>query len=63
MIHPHDTNCLWCKHYLNDRRCKAFPVAIPEDLWTAKDLHREPVEGDNGYQYESSMVHIPPFDD
>ena len=63
MIHTHDANCLGCKHYIKDQRCKAFPIEIPNDLWVGKNLHREPVKGDNGFQYESSMLYIPPFDD
>jgi hypothetical protein len=63
MIHTAEANCLWCKHYLGEWKCRAFPESIPDDFRNGKNLHREPVEGDNGYQYERAIFEIPPIDD
>lgn len=51
------SNCKCCANYLQNRRCKAFPEHIPEDLWTGKNLHRAPCPNDQGIMYESK-----PFD-
>jgi hypothetical protein len=47
--------CLWCKHFdfaYGGMRCKAFPERIPEDVIEGIVEHREPTEGDHGYQFE-----------
>ena len=52
--------CLSCRHWVSplDREgdaqtCSAFPVGIPDDIWWNRADHRQPVEGDNGIQWES----------
>lgn len=32
--------------------CEAFPMGIPEDIKTGRDLHLRPVQGDEGLVYE-----------
>lgn len=59
MIRSHQDNCLWCAHYLGERRCEAFPESIPDPLWTGDNPHREPFEGDRGIRYQSRPMEIP----
>lgn len=35
------------KHY-----CDTFPQGIPDEIWTGKNDHTQPYEGDQGIQYE-----------
>lgn len=44
--------CLVCKHYRGQKKCRAYPDGIPSPLLYNKALHTEPYEGDNGIQYE-----------
>ena len=32
--------------------CEAFPDGIPDDIAYGDNLHTEPVDGDNGIQFE-----------
>jgi hypothetical protein len=43
--------CVMCAHYEGHKRCLAFPDGIPNSIWYTPGSHREPVEGDHGYQY------------
>ncbi len=49
--------CTSCTHldreHRLERRCKAFPRGIPEEIWDGKNDHRKPVRGDHGIQYEA----------
>jgi hypothetical protein len=45
--------CIYCKHYIKKAKCKAFPMGIPDELWSGKVLHLDnPYPGDNGYELE-----------
>ena len=46
--------CLVCKHLTSFKMmtCKAFPEEIPLEVWKGIERHDEPIEGDNGFQYE-----------
>ena len=46
-------SCQSCKHYKTQRKCKAFPKEIPDEIWYGKNDHKQKVRGDNGIQYES----------
>jgi hypothetical protein len=35
--------------------CEAFPQGIPQEILDGEDLHLEPVEGDNGIQFEADQ--------
>ena len=59
MTHGHQDNCCRCIHYLGERRCQAFPSAIPEPLWTSENLHDEPFEGDQGLRFEPRRFEMP----
>jgi hypothetical protein len=63
MIYTAEYNCRWCVHYRGDRTCLAFPKRIPDDIWRGDNLHREPVDGDNGYRFEKKRLEIPLLDD
>lgn len=56
-----------CKHFVGAQavsgvkktdhcilKCKAFPEGIPESIAYGDNKHTQPVEGDNGIQYERS---------
>ena len=34
--------------------CTAFPRGIPDAIVEGRNMHREPVDGDNGLQYEKA---------
>lgn len=59
MIHLAEANCRFCKHFLGDRKCLAFPQSIPEPLWSGENLHREAYDGDQGYRYERAFDEWP----
>jgi hypothetical protein len=47
--------CALCKNLSSERgklKCPAFPNGIPERILQNKVDHREPVDGDNGIQFE-----------
>jgi hypothetical protein len=46
------TQCGTCKHYLGLRQCDAFPVEIPEDVFSGNRSHRKPHPNDGGIQWE-----------
>ena len=50
------TQCSLCRHYresvVGTGSCDAFPDGIPFDVWSGAVLHNEPLEGDNGVQFE-----------
>jgi len=56
MISNKPPQCQDCANYMRERsripRCKAFPVAIPEELYTSCADHTQPYQGDNGIRYE-----------
>lgn len=37
--------CLFCKHYIGNSTCKAFPEGIPRVIYEGKDKHRKPLKG------------------
>lgn len=43
--------CLWCKHYIRGRKCKAFDW-IPDEIISEDHDHRKPFPGDNGIRFE-----------
>ena len=48
-----DLQCINCKHLLPDKKCKAFPEEIPNEIFvTGEHDHTEPFKGDNGIQFE-----------
>jgi hypothetical protein len=58
MIHTAEFNCRWCKHYLQDETCLAFPNGIPHAVWIGKNHHYEAIGGDNGYRFERIRVDL-----
>lgn len=56
--------CFFCKHIIVDgtldRKCKAFPDGIPEEIISGKFNHEKPYPGDNGIRF---VPRIPPLDD
>lgn len=53
--------CPICKHYLGDRRCKAYDI-IPDELFvTGYDDHDRPRPDDNGVQFERIDAGESPF--
>ena len=55
-----DTSCLNCKHLNADLyTCKAFPEGIINTIVTGELFHFEPIEGDNGIQFEPIEVEKP----
>lgn len=52
MIYRSKANCQFCAHYQGEQHCRAFPVGIPDDLWSGKNLHVEPYPGDQGYRHQ-----------
>lgn len=59
MIYPAEANCRWCVHYLGERRCKAFVEFIPDEFWSGRNQHHQPVDGDNGYQFQKKRFDLP----
>lgn len=45
------SQCVECRHYLEDHRCSAFEH-IPVEIFLGEHDHREPYEGDNGIRFE-----------
>ena len=51
--------CSLCKHFdvssASDgkKTCKAFPQAIPKQIWSGLNPHIVPYPGDNGIQFEA----------
>ena len=44
--------CAICKHHLGLQQCKAFPMRIPQRIYSGEHDHREPFQGDNGIRWE-----------
>ena len=50
--------CAGCVHFIgwdektNAETCKAFPKAIPVEIWQNKVSHKNPYPGDNGITFE-----------
>lgn len=45
--------CSYCKNKLpKGAICKAFPGGIPEEILMRENDHMQPIEGDNGIQFE-----------
>ncbi|MDD5271089.1 MAG: hypothetical protein PHU14_00090 [Methylovulum sp.] len=59
MIHRYQDNCRFCEHFLGGQRCKAFPVAIPDDLWSGDNQHRSPYKDDQGIRYAPKQMAMP----
>lgn len=48
--------CMICRRY-NDKNfdgmiCKAYPKGIPDSIIYSEKDHRNPIDGDNGIQFE-----------
>jgi len=59
---PDESNCLICDKYnpINKLRCcLAFPDGIPEEIWSGKNLHLTPYQGDNGIQFGNYFHFVP----
>lgn len=46
------TQCVTCKFYRGLTECDAFPEGIPQDIFSGEKDHTEPIEGDNGIQWQ-----------
>lgn len=45
--------CMECKHlFETGLKCKAFPEGIPDKIIFGSVDHHNPIEGDNGIQFE-----------
>lgn len=44
--------CVTCKHKQAKNTCDAFPKGIPPQILDGTNRHVQPVEGDNGIQFE-----------
>jgi hypothetical protein len=48
--------CVNCEHWNENSAhpvtCKAFPQGIPDEIFTYGNPHIEPINGDNGIQFE-----------
>ena len=48
-----ELQCALCKHLLANRKCKAFPKKIPNEIFaTGEHDHTKPFDGDNGILFE-----------
>ncbi len=49
--------CMRCRHLdlenIEARRCRAFPDAIPNAIWTGEHDHRTAFPGDHGIRFEA----------
>lgn len=36
--------CLFCKHFEESGKCKAFPQEIPDEIYNGQELHPTPLE-------------------
>ncbi len=55
MISRKCTNCLNLSRLTNDDgvpTCLAFPEGIPENILIGDVDHSQPIDGDNGFQYD-----------
>lgn len=53
--------CSRCQHLTLDPKanppvCKAFPKGIPQEIWTGRNDHTQPYEGDKGIQFEARRL-------
>lgn len=47
------SECHRCAHLRqNGATCAAFPRGIPEEILLGEVMHRKPIEGDLGFQYQ-----------
>ena len=46
-----DRLCDVCVHYLGDRKCRAYPAGIPDEIWQGRAFHLSPLPGDKGIQF------------
>ncbi|MEK8021365.1 MAG: hypothetical protein VSS75_031200 [Candidatus Parabeggiatoa sp.] len=44
--------CLWCKHFQDDQKCKAYPKLIPQEIWENQHDHLQPYKGDQDIRFE-----------
>ena len=44
--------CMYCRHYIDEWRCNAYPGHIPHNILDSEHDHRVPFPGDNGIQFE-----------
>jgi len=44
--------CLECKHYTGVKQCNAYPLEIPQVIYTGEHDHRKQYPGDNGIRFE-----------
>ena len=48
------SQCMRCRYFITEGHCKAYPDGIPMSIWSAKETHDMPREGDHGIQFEES---------
>jgi len=61
MISTRENHCRTCRHFLGGQTCKAFTNAIPNELWSGKNLHYEAYINDGGFRYERAVDEFPPL--
>ena len=45
-------SCRDCEWYLMAKKCLAFPKGIPDAIWTGKNDHKKPYNGDHDIQFK-----------
>lgn len=47
--------CMFCNHLFEDddgKRCKAFPIQIPDAIWDGEHDHTDSYKGDEGILFD-----------
>jgi len=58
-----ESDCSICAHYFGDKKCRAFPDGIPENILIGQVRHINPYKGDNGIMFEPIDGYDDDFDD
>jgi hypothetical protein len=56
------SDCRFCKHYLGDGACDAFPEVIPIDIADGEFNHHFPHENDDGIMFEVDLEKVRKYD-